>query len=152
MFIASQKKLFKNIFSIKNFKQMPPYHKKSIFSGINCSLPLLSLKPLRFFGYYYTHFGRDQRSHFNNGTFSKMFSAMEVLSLWLPYVKRHFQWHQWIYFSLGLKLFRFCCFRECRFGGDHRSQFNNSIFSKVFSAMEVLGMWLPYVPYVKRYF
>ena len=56
---------------------------------------LLDLKTLRFFRCYYTHFGRDQRSQFNNDAFPKKFSAFEDLGMCLPYVKIYFQWYQW---------------------------------------------------------
>ena len=43
-------------------------------------------------------FWRDQRSQFNKDTFSKKFSPMEVLHMYLPFVRRYFQQHQWIIF------------------------------------------------------
>ena len=52
-------------------------------------------------------------------------------------------------FSVWLKQIRFCCFRECQFGRDQRSQFEYDTFSKKKFAMEVLEMHLPYI---KRYF
>ena len=73
---------------------------------------------------------------------------MEVLGICLPYIKRCFQEHQWNAFSLGLRYLRFCCFRECRFWRDQRSQFKSYTVSKTFG-MEVLGICLPYI---KRYF
>ena len=56
---------------------------------------------------------------------------MEVLGLYFPYVKRNFQEHQWIIFFLyGTNELGLCCFRECRFWRDQRSQFKNDTFSK----------------------
>ena len=40
-------------------------------------------------------FRRDQRSQLNSETFSKIFSAMQVLGMCLLYVKRYFQQYQW---------------------------------------------------------
>ena len=45
-------------------------------------------------------FWRDQRSQFNKDIFSKKFSPMEILDMYLPYVRRYFQQHQWIIFLL----------------------------------------------------
>ena len=45
-------------------------------------------------------FWRDQRSQFNKDTFSKKFSPMEILDMYLPCVRRYFQQHQWIIFLL----------------------------------------------------
>ena len=56
--------------------------------------------------------GRGPRSQFNNYTFSKIFSAVIVLGLCLTYLKKFFQLHQWLCFSLMLNLLRFC-FRYC---------------------------------------
>ena len=52
-------------------------------------------------------------------------------------------------FSLGLRYLRFCCFQECWFWRDQRPQFENEIFSRIFSVMEGLGICLPYI---RRYF
>ena len=60
----------------------------------------------------------------------------------VPYVKNVFSRTSEIFFSLGLKLLRL-------FGRDQMSQLNNEVYSNIFSAIEVLGM---YLPRVKRYF
>ena len=71
----------------------------------------LGLKTLGFFGYYYFHCGRDQMSHFNNEKLLEIFFAMEVLGMFLPYLKRYFQSHQRRFSPLVLKIlgfFHFC--------------------------------------------
>ena len=37
--------------------------------------------------FFYSQFGRDQRSQLNNKTFTKRFLAMEILRMFLPYIK-----------------------------------------------------------------
>ena len=69
--------------------------RKRVFSTAPVIFFSLGLKLLRFFCFWECPFGRDQISQFNNDTFSKMFSAMKVLVMCLPYVKRCFQSHQW---------------------------------------------------------
>ena len=86
----------------------------------------------QFFCFWDYWFGRDSRSQFNNDTFSKDFFVTEVLGICLPYAKSYFQLHEWMFFSLGLKLPRFFCFWECWFGRYQRSQFENNKFFKSF--------------------
>ena len=52
-------------------------------------------------------------------------------------------------FSLELKWLRFSCFWEYEFRRDQGLQFKENTFSEFFSAMEVLGMC---IPYLKMYF
>ena len=49
------------------------------------------LKLLRFTCFWKCQIGKDQRSQLNKGTLSKDFSAIEVLDMCLPDVKKHFQ-------------------------------------------------------------
>ena len=102
-----------------------------------------------------------------NCSFSCIVNIYQVLSAWsfavepcLRYVsilgKRYFQLHHWTFFSWRLKLLRFSyhwtffslrlkllrlsCFWQYQFARDLRSQFYNDTFSKMFSAMDVLGI------------
>ena len=70
-------------------------------------------------------------SQINNGTFSTVFSTMEVLHMYLLYIKSIFSRNS-NFFSLVLKLVRFSCFQECRFWRDQRSQFETDRFLNVF--------------------
>ena len=83
-------------------------------------------------------------SQLNNEVYSNIFSAIEVLGMYLPRVKGIFSRNGEMLFSLGLILLRFSCFRKCQYRRDQRSQFNNDTFSKVVSAMEILVMYLPF--------
>ena len=49
------------------------------------------LKLLRFTCFWKCQIVKDQRSQLNKGTLSKDFSAIEVLDMCLPDVKKHFQ-------------------------------------------------------------
>ena len=68
---------------------------------------------------------------------------MADLGMCLPHVKCIFNRTSKSIFSLGLKKPRFCYFQECLF--DQLGQFNNNTFSKIYSAINVLGICLPYV-------
>ena len=84
-----------------------------------------------------------------SNTFSESFFDLEVLSICLPYVKCFIFRSGSEVFFLGLKYLIFCCFREYQFQRDQILQFEDDIFYRKFSTMEVFGMCLPYV---KRYF
>ena len=129
---------FQIFFCNESCKYMSTLGRKVFFGGTSEMFSSLGLKFLRF--------GRDQRSQLNNDTFSKKISVMEVVSMCLPYLKRYFQWQKWNVFFFRAQIIQIFLFeKQCQFGKNQRSQFNNNTFSKNFSGMKVSGMCLPYV-------
>lgn len=126
------KTFFKMLSPIEVLSVCPSYVKSCISELF---FPL-ELKLLRFPCFLECWFVGEQRSKYENDTFSKIYSSMKFLSIFLSYVNRYFLSHQWSLFSLWLKLLRLSCFWQWLFGGDQRLQFNNKTFSKVISAMK----------------
>lgn len=69
------------------------------------------LKLLRFTCFWKCQIGKDQRSQLNKDTLSKKFSAIEVLDMCLPDVKKHFQLYQGeMFFFFRDKITEICLF------------------------------------------
>ena len=114
---------------------------KRYFQLVQGNFFSLRLKLLRFSSFWACWFGSNQKLQFHNNSFSKIFCYGSFRYV-LPYVKRYFDWHQWISFLLGPNYW-FSCFWELQFERDQRSKFNNNFFWKL-SCM--------CLPYVNRYF
>ena len=80
-------------------------HKK-VFSAAPVKLFFFRAQITQMFLFFRMPVGRDESSHFNDNTLSKIYSTMEVLGMRLPYVERYFQPHE----------------------RDRRSHFNNDTF------------------------
>lgn len=81
-----ERHIFKNV-STMEVLGMRLSHVKRYFQMHQWLFFGLKLKSLRLCCFRKCWFGRDKRSHFENDTFSKMFCAMEVLSMCLLYLK-----------------------------------------------------------------
>ena len=143
--IVSEQQLFKNFFWYRSFRYVS-YIKgilgapvKYFFRAQISQLFLFSKMPVS---------ESSKITVWEQHLFKKHFGK-EDLDICLPYVKRYFKSTSEILSSSGLKELRFCCFQECWFQRDQRPKFENNTFSRIFSAIEVLGMCLPCV---KRYF
>ena len=79
-------------------------------------------------------------SHFSNEKLLEIFFAMEVLGMFLPYLKRYFQSHQRRFSPLVLKILGFFHFCWYRFTKDEGSQFENGRFLKAFFGLKDLSM------------
>ena len=70
---------------------------------------------------------------------------MELLDMYLSYIKLYFQEVKWSVFFFMAQITQVLLVQEWQFGINQRSQFEKDTFSNKNLSMEVLGLCLPYV-------
>ena len=88
---------------------------KRYFELVQGNFFSLGLKLLRFASFWACWFGSNQTSQFNNNTFSKIFCYGSFRYV-LPYIKRYFHWHQWIFFFFWAQITDSLVFGSCSLG------------------------------------